>query len=929
MELRKQSLVLWLTGCVLLVGSSPAAAQQPVRVTAVAGQPYGVARLELPATLLGAMASGRAVEVITDDRRALFPVTRDVMAPAADPPPLQPLPPGRAIGGGRLLNRIGNAIRNATAEQQDRTVGHEVLFLFRGEQPFEARLAGAAASRLRIVPQQVSEAEHRLVLEQWWDAYAQQTRRQIDSGDYPPLVESYLLSMLGSRLNLSPTVVDPDPSIDDSDQIASTLELIGGSEKLRTAILRRAAAGDTEQAQTVTVPVPAGPDWAPPVVRAPEQAPAIEPMAQRVPPECFYLRFGSFLNYLWFRDLSNQYGGDLTRMVTLRGLDDGGNQRIETQLNLTTSEISRLLGSEVIEDQAIIGTDLFLSEGASLGVLFRAKNAFLLNNSLRRERATAARVTPGAVLQDQQIAGQTVSFLSTPDNRLRSFLAVDGEWFFVTNSRTLVERFYEVGDGATSLGQTPEFQLARTLMTVDRDDTVFAYFSPAMLRQLVGPQYQIELRRRLYAGADIALVHLARLAARVDGREIDAINPLVEAGYLPVGFGQRPDASGPIVVGEEVVDARRGARGSFLPIADVQLTAVTPEEAAWYRRRADFYSDNWQQIDPIMVGMRRSQVAGFPQRQRLEVHAEIAPLVPEKYGAIARQLGPPTRTAIRFAPDDIAAVQAHVVSDQLAGTIPPHHLFAAIKDSRPPNPDSLDGFFKTYFALRVLPGYIGAWPEPGLLDRLPLGLGQGTPVGPGMSRLLGGLYRYQAGGFSVVSFQPETLTSSVPHMAAIEVEDQAQVRLHVGNLDGSRLEGWVNDQLFERDQQTSIAGAHFLTALTRQLKVPAEAAPQVTERLLSARLQCPLGGQYILVEQLGADTWVSTAWDAGRPHATAPASYQAPLLTWFRGAHANLTQYPDRLVLDATIDMHHAGLAVPAASITPPAEDGRPGPEQN
>ena len=81
---------------------------------------------------------------------------------------------------------------------------------------------------------------------------------------------------------------------------------------------------------------------------------------------------------------------------------------------------------------------------------------------------------------------------------------------------------------------------------------------------------------------------------------------------------------------------------------------------------------------------------------------------------------------------------------------------------------------------------------------------------------------------------------------------------------------------------------------------------------------------YRVVQQLGADTWVSTAWDAGQPYVTVPPSYEAPLLTWFRGMHANLTQYPDRLVLDATVDMDAPGLPVPAASVTTPADDGRP-----
>ncbi|MGB1707595.1 MAG: hypothetical protein ACPHF4_07210, partial [Rubripirellula sp.] len=76
-------------------------------------------------------------------------------------------------------------------------------------------------------------------------------------------------------------------------------------------------------------------------------------------------------------------------------------------------------------------------------------------------------------------------------NRIRSFLTQDGNYIFVTNSRKLTEQFIEVAKSGNSLAATPEFMLARKLMPLERDDTIFAYFSPAMLRGLVSPEYLI------------------------------------------------------------------------------------------------------------------------------------------------------------------------------------------------------------------------------------------------------------------------------------------------------------------------------------------------------------------------------------------------------------------------------------------------------
>ena len=684
----------------------------------------------------------------------------------------------------------------------------------------------------------------------------------------------------------------------ENDELLDTLKLIGGAGGVAKSVFRQAASGDTQLSQTTTSRLPAPPNWSPNYSAPNLDGIAVEPLATRVPPECFYIRYGSFENYLWFRDLSQEFGGDVSRMITLRGIDDNSTARIETQLNLKMTELSRMLGGAIIEDQAIIGRDLFMGDGASMGILIKATNAFLLRTSLSGDRNKLVQSDSSVTQKDIKIAGRAVSFLSSADNRVRSFMAIDGDYVLVTNSRTLAERFFEVGQSGRSLAETSAFRLSRQLMPLERGDSIFAYFSPQMLQGLVSPEYLIELRRRLFAKSDIALVHLARLAAAAEGSPAVGIDQLTTSGFLPTGFGLRPDGSGVIRVGDQVIDTLRGARGTFLPIADVKIDSVTPEEAAWYQPIAEQYSDRFPTIDPIMFGVQRSKVAGATGLERVTVHAEIAPWDPEKYGLIAKQLGPPTQIAMEFAPDDIVAVQAHVASPQLG---PPTHLFAAIKDTVPPQPEDFDGIFNIYRSLRQIPGYLGAWPQPGALDRLPLGLGRGQPVGPGMSRLIGGLYRYTGGGFSVLSFQSDVLQASLPFLAAVDVQDSAQVRARVGNLNGSQIEGWVNSQLYELAAEGSAAGANFLNLMSRQLKVEQQDVLSSTEQVLGTPLQCTLGGEYQYQPTLSR--WTSTAWGGNAAPAAAPAGYVAPAMKWFRGANATVTQYADRVVADAVIDV--------------------------
>ncbi len=911
--------------------------------TAIAGQPLGVAHVRIPLAFSEPAGTSPRRLVADDDGRVLYQVSRELQIEGRLARQVDPAG-GPLLGGGRLFRRLGDLVREIGNDPPSETVAHDIFFLFTGDAPIRLRLSSpdaAGRTELMITPvRQVPQEAGRVgwarspaydaALTQWWSVYCHSMMDQMQRGDYPPLIESYLIAMLSGRLGLPlPAGFLPGSGAEEASMV-STLKLIAATDSVRTAIFRHTAVAGAEPPMPADRPLPESPRWGPGGSLAglkgglagaaftDQPEPEIEPLATRVPPECFYIRYGSFQNYLWFLDLSQEYGGDLSRMATVRGINDGSAKRMEDQLSLKTNQLSRMMGDSVIADQAIVGRDLFLSDGASLGVIFLARNGFLLKTSLSNDRTSLASARPDVTLTTETIEGREVSLLSSIDNRVRSFLIADGDFILVCNNREMVKRFIEVGRSGDSLGNTPEFRLARRLMPTSRDDTIFGYFSKEMMRGLLSPAYLIEMRRRLQSAADMALLRMARLASEAEGAPLWQLEELSASGHLPPDFGRRADGSGVIVIGDDLLDSMRGRAGTLLPIADVRVDAVTEEESVWYRQIAEYYSTRWREIDPIMFGLKRSSVPDAPGLERLEAHGEIAPLVPEKYGKIARQLGAPTRVKIEFAPDDIVAGQAHVVSDQLGGSIPPHHLFAAIKDTVPPHPDQFNGILKTYGALQSVPGYLGAWPFPGLIDRLPLGLGRGQPVGPGLSRLIGGLYRYQGGGFSIVSFQSDVMMASLPFLSAVEGDDDAQVRLRVGNLSGSQLETWVNSQLYAQAAKSSRGGADLLALLTHQWNVPPDTAADVAETILGGRLQDPLGGRYELAGLtgiaeasgggVGADDrlslrWRSTAWGDGGWSDSAPPEYRAPVLTWFRGGRANLTQYADRLVVDAVVDL--------------------------
>src|SRR5262249_118230 len=154
-----------------------------------------------------------------------------------------------------------------------------------------------------------------------------------------------------------------------------------------------------------------------------------------------------------------------------------------------------------------------------------------------------------------RIANHDVSYIHTPDGTLRSYYAVDGDFHLVTSSCTLAERFFEAGAGKNSLAASAEFADCRASMPISRDDTIFLLAPAAFFQNLAGPQYRVELDRRLRSIGEMRSLTVARLAAKAEGRDATSVNDLIAAELLPEGFGHRADGSELVQTGESFRDS--------------------------------------------------------------------------------------------------------------------------------------------------------------------------------------------------------------------------------------------------------------------------------------------------------------------------------------------------------------------------------------
>lgn len=775
---------------------------------------------------------------------------------------------------------------------------HTVWFLFQGEGPLKMTLEGTDATQFEVPVEFVRPRQFDRRVKQWWQAFNRVVNRQISAGDYPPMVQAYLKALVGKRFGLPPAEAkkrNPDP-------LYQTFALMFDVESLRTETIESAMLNGVPNLP-VDRPLPEPIQWSPVVVKNLPQAVAVEPIAKCIPEECFYLRFGTWGHNLWLQRLMEEFGGDLSRMIQVRGFKYRIQSKFLDQLAIQSTEWDQLFGGRLIEDVAVIGLDTYFDSGSAVGVVLQAKTTNVLKNNLLKKRKAfaAANQQLGVEIREIQVGDATIEFLSTPDNRYRSFYVICGDSHLITTSLTMAKRFLEAGQGKGSLADSEEYRFARYNLPLERDDTVFIYLSTKFFQNLLTPQYQIELRRRNRIATDMMLLELAQLAAGNEGYSDTSLEGLVKGGYLPNGFGYRPDGGTFETIGSHWHDSIRGRRGFFSPIPDLPMTLVNQEEVDWFSERATFFAESIRSLDPMFIAIKRFELKN--DVERIVFDARLAPFGEEKYGWLISMLGKPLMREVNTVPGDIATFQASMKGGTMNQNIPPHQIFAGIQDRIDPavnlQPSSMLSMMKT---LRQIPGYLGSWPNPGYADWMPALGGTPDEYGYTYSRLLK-LWRLQWDAFSVLSFDANRLEALKPHLKIVPSDRPAQLRLTVGDLSQSNLSGWANSVNYQRSWQTSIANVQLLNFLVQQFHVTPEAAKIIVERMLDVELVCSLGGDYELAQiPSGRNLWLSSEWPSfQRPEL--PPGHIAPFLTWFRGVQIEVTKAETQFSVHGFLDI--------------------------
>jgi hypothetical protein len=547
---------------------------------------------------------------------------------------------------------------------------------------------------------------------------------------------------------------------------------------------------------------------------------AVEPIATHVPAEAFYIRFGNFSNYYWFRSLSRKWQGDLGNMISRRAVDRGGSKRLEQQLSLQESVLAQFLGPQVIADVAIIGLDPYLNRDAAIGILFQAKNGSLLAQDLNRQRRTALTKFPDAVESTERLADRDVSLIATPGNEVRSYYYADGDFHLVTPSRQLMLRFIQAGKGDRSLASTAGFLGARKRLSVERPDAVFAYISPEFFRELSSPAIWIESQRRARAQRVHKLLELGRLQGAAEGLALTSDQDLFASDILPKSVAHalelvgasRPKGTDP---GGPPTDSITYSP----PIADMEVTGVTAAEAAAYREFANRFRQEVGQTPPIAAAISRVPLPnGLGESLSIDVLA--TPLNDVKLGRLPDSLGEPSDQ--RTAPVAGDMIHAEFVLDSplpLAGS-EPHHLVLGIRDFRSPLVAERGQLAPGAPPAELVRMYLATWPKPGGLIKLFLGdqLAQGPEPVAGRQDT----WQAAANEFLLISFKPDVVEQVLPQLQMTPAQQPAQAWIDVVDLTGSELSTTINAIGYMRARETSVAACRLMNTLANQLHVAPE-----------------------------------------------------------------------------------------------------------
>lgn len=652
---------------------------------------------------------------------------------------------------------------------------HKIWFLFKSpnlDSPLSLSMRGSGESgELKIVIEKCEKRKFEKHVKKWRKQFTEAMAAQRAVSDYPPILEDYLESMLLGRVTTE-KIREGDEKKKNKVQVKSlgkTVGLLLDLESTRgdfIAELMNPGQNDIDK-EDERVALPDSIRFSEKVPsRELPQSVVVEEIAKAVPASCFYLRFGNWSNQIWLKKLMDEYGGDLSRMLTVRGYKKLVQSKFLEQLCVQAGPLDEWFGGTKVKDVALIGSDFYFRSGAGVGIVLQAQpnQTESLKRNFEKKRNAIVEAAKNrifqriskksgvsfddvdsvrqGVVQDSEFSGHEVNFIETRVQRadvqrsdvlkatlgelvyLRSYYVVKGDFHLITSSREMVKQFLEIQDGrGASLGNSDDFRAFRSRDPFQSGSVnrILFFASNSFLKNLFSPSFQVELARRNRLQARIQVLEMATLAARNEGVALsendDIFGELKDGKFLPENFSHQ----GLERNGSHWIDQKRGRFGFFKPLADVGTENCAPWERDEYLEKKKAVKESIKDLEPVYFHLDRQKASGAGDVEVISFDSRITAIGEDDLDWALGRLGPKMKTEVAWLPENeerpIVELNLSLKKKQIFKRNFDYRLFLVVDDGAIPNVDlKPTSILQPLKTREEIPGFVATNPAAGVLN---------------------------------------------------------------------------------------------------------------------------------------------------------------------------------------------------------------------
>ncbi|MEN9581088.1 MAG: hypothetical protein RJA70_4097, partial [Pseudomonadota bacterium] len=282
------------------------------------------------------------------------------------------------------------------------------------------------------------------------------TRREL------PIAEFALDRLAGLTKTARPELPD---SAQRSGDWASLMDLTTGAKSVRAALQSRSKLrSNIDQFRPslplASLPQPSIPKHPWPQMLAMLKTPVpTESLAAAAPADFYFVRAANIQALFDILAEVDAWGTPLADMLEGNGERAGLTERYRTQLALPHTALSRLMGPQLIESLAVVGSDPFLRQGSDLTLIFQVKSPSLFRAGLDKNLSEMADRHGPLTQSSSTHQGVTISTSFSKNYAVHTHRASHRGFELVSNSPTALRRVIDTLDGKLpALKNEPDFQ---------------------------------------------------------------------------------------------------------------------------------------------------------------------------------------------------------------------------------------------------------------------------------------------------------------------------------------------------------------------------------------------------------------------------------------------------------------------------------------